>query len=46
MIIFMQANGLSFEASNDDLTSLVLTSLNQGSFQKDRLETWLRNHSA
>ncbi len=43
--IFLEANGYLITASNDELIDFIYTHLEAGEFNKDNLDTWLRNNT-
>lgn len=44
--VFLRINGLDITASVHDTLEFVIGSLEAGAFEKPRLETWLRAHTA
>lgn len=44
-IIFLQANGLEPTGTQDEWIEFIYSHLEAGTFRKDRLEAWLRQHT-
>ena len=45
-VIFLQANGLGPTGSEQEWIDFIYSNLDNGTFYKDRLEAWLRGHTA
>lgn len=43
--LFLQMNGLDIAAENDEIENFIYAHLEAGTFQKDRLEAWLHQHT-
>jgi death-on-curing protein len=44
--IFLQTNGMDVAATNEELERFIYANLEGGTFRKDVLEQWLREHTA
>lgn len=44
--LFVQLNGLDISARNDEIEVFIYSNLEAGTFRKDVLEAWLRQHTA
>ena len=42
--VFLELNGYRIQAEPDDIIEFIQTSLSDGTFEKDRLDGWLRAH--
>jgi death-on-curing protein len=43
--IFLQTNGMDVAATNEELERFIYANLEGGTFRKDVLEQWLREHT-
>ncbi len=46
LVVFLEANGVTLTASPDDVTAFIYSHLEAGTFRKDVLDAWLRQHTA
>lgn len=44
--LFLQLNGVDIVAGNDDIETFIYAKLEAGTFRKDVLDAWLREHTA
>lgn len=44
--LFLQLNGVDIVAGNDDIETFIYANLEAGTFRKDVLDAWLREHTA
>jgi len=42
--VFLEANGYLITASNDEMLKFIIGHLEAGTFNKDNVDRWLRNH--
>jgi death-on-curing protein len=46
LVVFLEANGVTLTASPDDVIAFIYSHLEAGTFRKDVLDAWLRQHTA